>query len=938
VLLALCLLVGAAGGLLCWQPWHGQELAPPSPTGASGAAGAGDPVAPAALAASGTEADDAGAEPAGNELDVDDGDATLRTAVAASTRGSPRVQVTRGDPPQPVAEAVVWFVTDEEAERRLGGDRDRLPRGSWPERVGQRTRTDAEGLAQLPRANANLLVAASAGGEFGFLVVPPRERTFPLPLVTDETLTLRTTYDGTESAAAIPLAVLQRHGDQEARVIWQGDSDRTGRVVLPHFQLLREAQTQKRDAPPPAEQFAALALVPTAVAVLFAGRPAATTEIQVPVPPLGQVAVQVVDHRGTPLLSPAQVGFHFDRRDGIAPPTQPLPFPRGLQQQRRDKPVGDAVVLLPFRELGTPLRVYARFPHDRQSAVGGPFAGPTRPGERVAVQVAASPTQVVLAGRLLLADGTAAEPEPGSALEVPAALWRADRDVATVTVHTVADGRFDLVLPQRTDADDFWLELRLSRPSKPAAMPADGEPAAAPPPPLRLGARVGIPGLRGGNRIELGDIVLLPLPMLAQGIVVDDRGEGVAGAEVQLQQREPPQPERDPETYRSLPLFRTETAADGTFVVEGMLPPGQLRLRADSDRHFADAVPLSRAGQSVRIVIARNGILRGRVLLPDWLPDGALSLQLVPLDPTNRQRDTRSIELSRRGGGRFTIEPLRPGRFDANVMLRNVPEPLLVIGDVYVQPGDTRDARLRPLDLRQALHRYRLRAVDQAGQPLALDGPILGRVQTATGQPTESAFRWRQGRAELITPSVTADLTFFGRGLRTTRLVLGPGDHDVALATLRPVLVELPGLRSLCGPQRKVRISAILNGDTGLPASLGGIDQRTGERFGFARWDLGRTSGGWLGGSDTIEIPLLASGKYELLLRPHATDSERSPQSELRLGTFELDVENGSWQPVRVPIDAVAVGTLLQQLDQRFAAAQAQPNGGNQNRGDRRGR
>ncbi|MBL8754767.1 MAG: hypothetical protein JNK15_15795, partial [Planctomycetes bacterium] len=201
-----------------------------------------------------------------------------------------------------------------------------------------------------------------------------------------------------------------------------------------------------------------------------------------------------------------------------------------------------------------------------------------------------------------------------------------------------------------------------------------------------------------------------------------------------------------------------------------------------------------------------------------------------------------------------------------------------------------------------------------------LDGPIVLRLQKPDGSWAETGFRWQKGRAELVTPSALADLVFFGRGHRTVRLTLAPGEHDVLLPTVRPAQVELPGLRGLCGPTRKVRISAILLGDTGLPGSLGGTDQRNGERFSFSRWDLGRSSGGWLGVTDTVEIPLLQDGKYQIRLRPHATDTERSLQGDLDLGVHELKVDG--FDVVRVDLDPTAVLAMLQQLDQNQANAQ----------------
>jgi hypothetical protein len=146
----------------------------------------------------------------------------------------------------------------------------------------------------------------------------------------------------------------------------------------------------------------------------------------------------------------------------------------------------------------------------------------------------------------------------------------------------------------------------------------------------------------------------------------------------------------------------------------------------------------------------------------------------------------------------------------------------------------------------------------------------------------------------------------------------------------RPAVVTIPGLRALLGPYRKVRISAVLIGDTGLPGNLQGTDQRTGERFAFARWDLGRSSGAWLGAGDTIEIPLMQDGRYEILLRPHATDSEQSPQREMSLGRHALRVD--SWTPVRVPIDVLAVSRLVQQLDAQWLAQRQQQAGAGRGR------
>jgi hypothetical protein len=234
------------------------------------------------------------------------------------------------------------------------------------------------------------------------------------------------------------------------------------------------------------------------------------------------------------------------------------------------------------------------------------------------------------------------------------------------------------------------------------------------------------------------------------------------------------------------------------------------------------------------------------------------------------------------------LQPLRPGRYDVLVEMRNLKVPMASVMDVVVRPGTNKDPRLQLLDVRQSLFRYYLQAFDDAGQPFALDGPIHARFQQPDGSFVESGFRWQQGKAELITVHANAELTFFGRGFESLKQQYGPGKHDVILKKQRPAIVQIPGARGLSGPTRKVRISAILVGDTGLPSSLSGTDQMTGRNFSMARWDLGRSSGGWLEQTDVVEIPLMTAGNYRLMFRAHATLSTNTPQTSVTLGTFEL--------------------------------------------------
>ena len=832
--------------------------------------------------------------------DADLADPVLEPSLA------PRVLVVRGDPPTPVPQAIVYFLTADEGRQRAQRHGQPLPEREWPETFGARVETNDQGVAELPVADQPMLCAARSGDEFGLDWVPPRDHTRTIALVPDETVTLLARHGEEAPAVDVPVAIVQGYDGEEAKVVWQGATDRRGRAVVRHFQLVRE----NRPTPAAGERFAATAAVPGAVAKTFVGRPAETATIELAVPPLGAVRILVVDHKGEPVLSRADVGLR-----GIVQPKfadkQPLALPSRLVQPTAAKPPGSAPVVLPWQGVGGVVSAYARFPLDRQPAGGDAQPGPRESGAAADVRVTLRADQLVVAGRFALPDGA-----PVEQAVVTAALWSQDAELWSASLDSVRDGRFDFVCTPRAEFETF-LELRLDAKNAPPAVRATLSDEDA----LRLGARVRIPQMRPRTRIELGTITLAPLPPLVTGYVVDDLGVPVVDADVHVQQEDPKAPkDRDP--WRMLSLFRTRSGTDGGFRIDGFQPAGKLRVRADTNLHFADSVPLHTQGQDVRIRIERNGILRGRILLPEWLPDGAATLTLRPFDETLRQRNTRSVELSRRNGGRFVVEPLRMGHYDAIVTVRNLSEPVATLSDVFVQPGETRDARFRPLDLRDALHRYNLRAVDQAGAPLALDGPILARVTQRDGKPADLTFRWRQGRAELVTTSHVAQFTFFGRGHQTVRTLLAAGDTDVVLPSTQPAVVTIPGIRALMGPQRKVRVSAVLVGDTGLPGNMTGVDQGSGERFSFARWDLGRSSGGWLGAGDTVEIPLMQDGTYEILLRPHAGDTEQSPQREMSLGRHRLRVDR--WEPVRVPADQLAVSRMLQQLDAQWLAQRQQ--------------
>ena len=357
----------------------------------------------------------------------------------------------------PAPSAEVRYLAEDEYRRQRGRLDPKQP--PWPnvERLGRRTRADLDGSARLPAAEGSVLVVAAKDGEFGFAKIQGAG-VHTLRMATDETVALRASFSDGAPARA-PLAICQQVAPDETETIWEGWTDAGGSAVLAHFQLYRRAPPEVV----PAlfrERFAALVKLPTQPLVLqeFPGRPTTDAPVELLLPDLGSVEVQLLCHSGAPLLSPARVGFGAERRDRA---NGSFPVSRRLLLQSANKDAGAATVRLPFAQVDQPLRVYARYPTERRAAYSQTTPGPTRRGEVAELSVRPRPDQAVLAGRLLDEGGA-----PLAGQKVQLTIWRDDAVHATHTVETVQDGRWDCVVRGREDEARWRAELRLD-PTRP---------------------------------------------------------------------------------------------------------------------------------------------------------------------------------------------------------------------------------------------------------------------------------------------------------------------------------------------------------------------------------------------------------------------------------------------------------------------------------------
>lgn len=361
------------------------------------------------------------------------------------------------------------------------------------------------------------------------------------------------------------------------------------------------------------------------------------------------------------------------------------------------------------------------------------------------------------------------------------------------------------------------------------------------------------------------------------------------------------------------PSVTATTDAGGRFEIcaQGFEPT--LHVTASCDAHLDHRTEVGSLGADVLLTLQRAAILESTVLLPDWLPPDAIELTLTPGsggDAVHADRDGAPEP----GRVRLSVGGVPPGPYDLQVRVRGMPEPVFRVPDLSLVAGSRQpDTRATTIDLTLAVFRYEVRAVGRTGYLVDEPGsPVLVRVGD---RGAWAAFPWREGVVEIFAPRAALDVVVLAPGCRPLCRTIHPGESTLRLLPVQPVEVVLPGLRALCGQDRRVRISMVKQDGTDLPTSIRAIDPRTGEAQSYSRWHLGMSGGAWLGPSDTVQVPLVLDGRYEVIVQLF----EEGLGGAHSLAVAEADVAlDGRARPrVDVVLDADRVRAGLEELRQR---------------------
>lgn len=476
----------------------------------------------------------------------------------------------------------------------------------------------------------------------------------------------------------------------------------------------------------------------------------AAAPVELVLPPTGTLTLQVVGSDGSPLPIAGSVTLSARRAvEGGKRPHGRAPHGEGDSFQ---VPIAaDGSATLAHVGVGLHFEVGAALDGRQPGKAEGD--GPARAGERAAIAIPAGAAGPIVSGRAL--DGAK---RPLADADLVAGLVA--RDPAhpipsgpRSTAHTDGEGRFAFDLSKAdARARSGPATLSIARPAAEDVKAAD--------------ANLDLASLP--ESLDVGDIEIAERPLLCSGRVVDDRGDAVGGATVELVATGAVEP------AAAAPLERCRSHASGRFELRGTAPAGPAGLEA-SERGYANPPPLpfEQGAEGVVLVLPRAGEIVGSLRLPENVPGRSFRVALRRLG-SDAPTDFK-VSAAIGSAGDFRFERLAAGTFDVRVGLREAAAGAAASFDVTgieVHAGETvRDARLAAVDVSQLLRLLALDVRDEQDHPVA-----SGRVASvASGSTPRVETRLRHGRALLAGPADSFDVEVLAAGFQPLLVAAHPG-------------------------------------------------------------------------------------------------------------------------------------------------------------------
>jgi len=689
----LLLLALALGALLVFSELRTEAPAPPEAPHPTAAEAAPEAAPPPAAPAPAKEA--APGEAARAEL-PDPAPAAAATGPAPGEE-TLLVEVITDEDDSPVPGCVVYAVDTSEvdesaAQRLLAGSQDLL---GVLRSLARSYRADEEGFARIRKPKGPLILAGEAPGLFHFAMFPtaPGMARLTLRLEAEVAVQVLVLDEAGRPRAGVPVVVRAAQAFFSMPVTHEVTAS-DGLATLRNFTAI----AQFSDSMDYDYEVAVAAPLPEAVMAPLDLEVLSPEPIVLRLPATGSAVVEVLDLEGRPAADGTTVTLAEPEGENESQPRI-----EGMPQAGQASAVtvrGRAS--FPVVGLGLQLRASARL-EGYPSAVTVEAAGPVRPGEEVRLRLQPERGPTWLTARLLDPQGQPLAEQQIQILLVSTAAG--DRDVDYSTARTDRDGRF------RYGMDPPSVDPGVRRTLKIASLGEGGRPfqiTAAPRAELEL-AREYAPGVH-----DLGDIRLVPPPLLATGIVLAPDGRPVAGARVVFQVLKRGTPEEG--WWSSDWESSAESDESGAFRLYGAPEdpenrPVRLEARKEGYRPgHAGFVP-GQEGLTIRLDGA--GRLRGSVLLDQGLEPSDLKVLFVE----EREEGGSRSRYANWDKNEFYWDSLEPGTGRVDIRADGSDEPIHSVPDIQVIVGqENQDTRLQDIDLRGRLRHIRLEFVDERGR------------------------------------------------------------------------------------------------------------------------------------------------------------------------------------------------------------------------------
>jgi hypothetical protein len=369
-------------------------------------------------------------------------------------------------------------------------------------------------------------------------------------------------------------------------------------------------------------------------------------------------------------------------------------------------------------------------------------------------------------------------------------------------------------------------------------------------------AELPVPAMLDAGRHDLGEVRMLPTPVLVEGRLLTRSGQPVKERIMVSIHARNSQGEWLPTPIHA------RSDEEGRFRMEGRLPPGEFRVTAWLRNGSRSDVPFELGATGVELVFDSIETLKGKVLLDAEVPQRSL---LLVLRPEALQRAAMIEE-----NGAWTMDAPPDGVYSLFVMEARSHRVLWTVDKLTFKAGMPTDRKVLHLDLRGKFK------------------PISIHVTDSDGQPIDE---W-----EILFPEVEIQVWHGMKGATPAVVLIVDKPLDFSLRAAGYLNLAVHGVRTdqRIVLQQGIAVRVAIVAPSPLPTELEFVVllyDETGNQRGAAYLDAAGTGIVWLPQADT----------YHLDVSARVRQSDRSARYDVR-----LDAETDARRKVVVPAEGIA--------------------------------